>query len=123
MIFHGNTIGGPGTSPLGEPFPREYDAVFIASGANSGARISSGRHRQERIPLGLGIPPRTSPAVRRPTLGRNVVVIGGGNVALDVALTVKRLGAKTVTIVCLEARNEMPAHPWEIALAEEEGCG
>ena len=49
------------------------------------------------------------------------MVIGGGNVAIDVALTAKRLGAKRVNLFCLEKREEMPAHPWEIALAEEEG--
>ena len=49
------------------------------------------------------------------------VVIGGGNVAMDVALTAKRLGAKTVKLVCLEQREEMPASAEEVAMAEEEG--
>jgi heterodisulfide reductase subunit A-like polyferredoxin len=53
--------------------------------------------------------------------GKKVVVIGGGNVAMDVARTARRLGAAEVQMVCLEARHEMPAHPWEIAEAEEEG--
>ncbi|RLB28513.1 MAG: hypothetical protein DRH11_17245 [Deltaproteobacteria bacterium] len=39
-----------------------------------------------------------------------VIVIGGGNVAVDVALTVLRCGAGEVTVVCLEKREEMPAH-------------
>ena len=55
------------------------------------------------------------------SLGKNVVVVGGGNVAIDVALTARRLGAKRVDLFCLEKREEMPAHPWEVALAEEEG--
>ena len=54
-------------------------------------------------------------------VGGRVVVVGGGNVAIDVALTARRLGAKRIDIFCLESREEMPAHPWEIALAEEEG--
>ena len=41
--------------------------------------------------------------------------------AIDVALTVKRLGGQQVSVVCLEGRDEMPAHPWEVKLAEEEG--
>ena len=41
--------------------------------------------------------------------------------AIDVALTARRLGAKRIDVFCLESREEMPAHPWEIALAEEEG--
>jgi len=51
----------------------------------------------------------------------DVVVVGGGNVAIDVALTARRLGAKNVGLFCLESREEMPAHAWEIARAEEEG--
>ena len=54
-------------------------------------------------------------------IGRNVLVCGGGNVAMDVALTAKRLGAEKVTLVCLEQRNEMPASEEEILRAEEEG--
>jgi len=50
-----------------------------------------------------------------------VLVVGGGNVAVDVALTALRLGAKEVTLACLESREEMPANPWEIEMALEEG--
>jgi formate dehydrogenase (NADP+) beta subunit len=74
----------------------------------------------------------------RVELGDRVVVVGGGNVALDVARTAlreppnetaafdvarvaKRLGAREVTVVALEARNEMPAHEFEIEEAEVEG--
>lgn len=54
-------------------------------------------------------------------IGNNVLVCGGGNVAMDVALSATRLGAKNVKLVCLEQRNEMPASSEEIAMAEEEG--
>jgi len=50
-----------------------------------------------------------------------VIVVGGGNMAVDVALTARRCGAREVTMVCLESREEMPAHEWEIAGALEEG--
>ena len=56
-----------------------------------------------------------------PKLAGKVVVIGGGNVAIDVAMTARRQGAEQVEIVCLESREEMPAHAWEIADAVEEG--
>lgn len=49
------------------------------------------------------------------------MVIGGGNVALDVALTALRLGAKEVQLACLECREEMPAHEWEVEEVIEEG--
>ena len=54
-------------------------------------------------------------------LRRKVLVIGGGNVALDVAMTALRLGAARVELACLEKREEMPAFAWEIDEAEEEG--
>ncbi|MCK4615129.1 MAG: FAD-dependent oxidoreductase, partial [Thermoplasmata archaeon] len=50
-----------------------------------------------------------------------IVVIGGGNVAVDVARSSLRLGAKRVYMVCLEDRNEMPAHDWEVEQVLEEG--
>ncbi len=54
-------------------------------------------------------------------VGSEVFVMGGGNVAMDVAITAKRLGAKKVTLACLEPRDRMPASAEEIARAEEEG--
>ncbi|MDD6188303.1 MAG: FAD binding domain-containing protein [Clostridiales bacterium] len=54
-------------------------------------------------------------------IGSEVIVTGGGNVAMDVAITAKRLGAKKVTMACLETRETMPASKEEIARAEEEG--
>jgi heterodisulfide reductase subunit A-like polyferredoxin len=54
-------------------------------------------------------------------LSGKVMVIGGGNVAVDVALTARRLGADDVTMVCLEKRDEMPAWDYEIEEALEEG--
>lgn len=54
-------------------------------------------------------------------VGKEVIVIGGGNVAVDVARCARRVGAKKVKMVCLEKRHEMPAFTWEIEEAEEEG--
>lgn len=54
-------------------------------------------------------------------LSGKVMVIGGGNVAVDVAMTARRLGADDVTMVCLEKRDEMPAWDYEIEEALEEG--
>ncbi len=51
----------------------------------------------------------------------DVVVVGGGNVAIDCARTAHRFGAKNVTMVCLESRETMPASVVEIQEAEEEG--
>jgi NADPH-dependent glutamate synthase beta subunit-like oxidoreductase/coenzyme F420-reducing hydrogenase delta subunit/Pyruvate/2-oxoacid:ferredoxin oxidoreductase delta subunit len=56
-----------------------------------------------------------------PEIGRDVVVIGGGNVACDAARSAFRLGAERVRMVCLENSEEMPAWDWEREEAEEEG--
>ncbi|MFC1485607.1 FAD-dependent oxidoreductase [Candidatus Latescibacterota bacterium] len=64
---------------------------------------------------------RTVLSPKPPVLGRRVVVIGGGNVAIDVARSARRLGAEKVTIVCLESREEIPAWKWEVEEAECEG--
>lgn len=50
-----------------------------------------------------------------------VIVVGGGNVAMDVARSAVRCGAAKVKVVCLECGEEMPAFPWEIEEAKEEG--
>jgi hypothetical protein len=56
-----------------------------------------------------------------PGVREKVAVVGGGNVAVDVALTALRLGAQKVSLTCLEKREEMPANPWEIEQAQAEG--
>ncbi|NLC10696.1 MAG: FAD-dependent oxidoreductase [Firmicutes bacterium] len=53
--------------------------------------------------------------------GKEVIVIGGGNVAMDVARSAVRCGATKVRLACLESAEEMPAFPWEIEEAREEG--
>jgi heterodisulfide reductase subunit A len=54
-------------------------------------------------------------------IGKSVAVIGGGNVAIDAATTALRLGGNKVTILYRRSREEMPANPWEIKEAEDEG--
>ncbi len=58
---------------------------------------------------------------RKPALGSRVLVVGGGNVAMDVARSARRLGVKNVEMVCLESAEEMPAWKWEVDEAVEEG--
>jgi NADPH-dependent glutamate synthase beta subunit-like oxidoreductase len=53
--------------------------------------------------------------------GKHIVVLGGGNVALDVARTAVRMAPESVSIVCVEPHDKMPAHEWEVQEAEEEG--
>jgi heterodisulfide reductase subunit A len=58
---------------------------------------------------------------KRDAPGRRVIVIGGGNVAIDTARVIKRLGAESVTVVYRRSKREMPAYPEEIEGAREEG--
>lgn len=103
-----------------EKLRASHDAVFIASGANASTRISLEGDDKQGVLWGWDF--LTEVALGKSfDLGRRVAVVGGGNVAIDVALTAHRLGAVQVELFCLENRSEMPAHPWEIALAEEEG--
>lgn len=118
VTFRANTLVGKDIKL--EALKKESDAVFISSGANSGARIPLEGADKKGFFWGWEFLTDVARG-QTPKIGNEVVVIGGGNVALDVALTAKRLGAKSVRIVCLEAREEMLAHPWEIAIAEEEG--
>jgi formate dehydrogenase (NADP+) beta subunit len=118
VIFHGNTTVGKDITL--DELKKEHDAVFLASGANGSAKIPIEGSEKEGVLWGWDF-------LKDVALGGNlnlegdVVVIGGGNVAIDVALTAKRLGAERIQIFCLESRDEMPAHGWEIARAEEEG--
>jgi NADPH-dependent glutamate synthase beta subunit-like oxidoreductase len=54
-------------------------------------------------------------------VGKKVVIIGGGNVAMDTARAVLHCGAEIVQLFCLEPSSEMPAHEWEIQEAAAEG--
>ena len=56
-----------------------------------------------------------------PRLGRRVAVYGGGNTAIDVARTARRLGAEEAIIVYRRTREKMPAHDFELEEALEEG--
>ncbi|MDF9408952.1 MAG: NAD-dependent dihydropyrimidine dehydrogenase subunit PreT [Pelotomaculum sp. PtaB.Bin013] len=58
---------------------------------------------------------------KMPRIGKRIVVLGGGNVAMDVARAALRLGALEVTVISLEDREQMPASSWEIIEAIDEG--
>jgi NADH-quinone oxidoreductase subunit F len=99
-----------------------YDAVFIAAGALASRR--AGVQGEEPGLTGLFYGLQFLMDVKRGQsvhVGRRALVIGGGNVAVDVARTVRRLGAEEVRMVCLEQRDEMPAWEKELNEALEEG--
>ena len=67
------------------------------------------------------IPQGVQPHRARRKVGKNVVVVGGGNAAVDAARTALRLGAETATVVYRRTRAEMPAYEEEVEEAEREG--
>jgi NADPH-dependent glutamate synthase beta subunit-like oxidoreductase/Fe-S-cluster-containing hydrogenase component 2 len=91
------TVGLQGSRPLpipGADFPHVLSALPFLEAAANGERVQ---------------------------LGKRVVVVGGGNVAMDVARTARRLGASEVALVCLESPHEMPASQHEVEEARLEG--
>lgn len=97
-----------------------YEAIFLAVGAQLSRKIELEGSETEGVLWGLEFLEKVGEG-QEVSVKDNVLVIGGGNVAIDVALTSLRLGAKKVTLACLENREEMPANSWEIAEALEEG--
>ena len=99
---------------------KEYDAVLLAIGAHG------------KTPLGIAgeDDPSVLPVLdfmkkvrdkNPPRVSGKVVIVGGGNAAVDAAQTALRLGVKKVHLVSLEKKEEMPAFPWSVVEAEEEG--
>jgi NADPH-dependent glutamate synthase beta subunit-like oxidoreductase/CO/xanthine dehydrogenase FAD-binding subunit len=97
---------------------RDFDSVFIASGAWN--PVSIGLEGEESTRFGMEFLTNINLGVKE-VPGKKVLVIGGGNAAVDVAVSALRLGAEEATMVCLESREEMPALPWEIEQAVEQG--
>ncbi len=97
-----------------------FKAVFIAVGAHKTRRL--GVEGEDLIGVfdALDFLRRVNNK-ESITLGERVAVIGGGNVAIDSARTAARLGCKDVSILYRRSRDEMPANPYDIKEAEEEG--
>jgi len=109
---------------LNDLFDEGFDAVVVAVGAHEGIRLPIpgadldgvliNTHFLRDVRLGRYEDGSTE------AVGDTVLVLGGGNVAIDCARSAVRMG-KEVHLACLESRAEMPAHDYEIVAAEEEG--
>jgi len=97
-----------------------YASVFMATGLHGSRGLGVKGEDLDGVLKGTNFL-RDAAMGKGETLSGKTVVIGGGNVAVDVALTAKRLGSDDVTMVCLEKRDEMPAWDYEIEEALEEG--
>jgi NADPH-dependent glutamate synthase beta subunit-like oxidoreductase len=99
---------------------RGFDAAFLAVGAHIAKRAYIPAGEAAKILDAVQVL-RSMDGEGKPLLGRKVVVYGGGNTAIDVARTAKRLGATEAIIVYRRTRDRMPAHDLEVEEALEEG--
>ncbi|TAK28650.1 MAG: FAD-dependent oxidoreductase [Chloroflexota bacterium] len=97
-----------------------YKAIFLAIGAHVSQRLGVDGDNAKGVVGAIDFLRETALGTRR-TVPDKVVVVGGGNTALDAARVAIRLGAKEVTLAYRRSRQEMPGDAWEVDEMEEEG--
>jgi 2-oxoacid:acceptor oxidoreductase delta subunit (pyruvate/2-ketoisovalerate family) len=113
-------LGRRVTNALSAMQDGRFDAVFLAVGAHVGKRAYVPAGEAARILDAVALL-HSMEGEAPPLLGRRVAVYGGGNTAMDVARTAKRLGAEEAVVVYRRTRDRMPAHDFEVEEAEDEG--
>jgi NADPH-dependent glutamate synthase beta subunit-like oxidoreductase len=98
----------------------QYDAVFIGVGAHKGMKLQINGEDMEGVVDGVDFLREVNAGKKWPAKGK-VIVVGGGNVAMDAARVSWREGFEEVHVVYRRTKKEMPASPWEIEAAEHEG--
>ena len=101
-----------------EDLEKEYDAIFLSFGANIPSKMNIEGEELEGVYGGNSLLEVGNHPLYT---GRSVAVIGGGNVAMDCARTIKRLGADKVYVIYRRAEKQMPAEGKEIEDAKNEG--
>lgn len=99
----------------------EYDALLIAAGLQESRMLPLPGADAEGVTGAIEFLRAGNWKGDAGVKGKRVVVVGGGNVAVDCARVALRVGASEVTLTALESTDELPAHPWEIEEALEEG--
>lgn len=103
-----------------EELQRKYEAIFIGVGAQKSRRFKiKGANLHGVVSATDFLSSFNSD--KKVEVGKNVVMVGGGNVAVDAARTALHLGADRVAILYRRSRRELPANPWETREAENEG--
>ena len=98
-----------------------FDACFAAIGAHLARRVDIPAPDAGRLLDAIAVLRQVETGDSAPQLGRRVVVYGGGNTAIDVARTARRLGAQETILVYRRSREKMPAHDFEVQEALDEG--
>jgi heterodisulfide reductase subunit A-like polyferredoxin len=111
---------------LDDIFKEGFDAVLIAVGAHEGIRLPIPGANLDGVVINthflrdVRLGKYNAGAKDAPPLGQRIVVLGGGNVAIDCARSAVRLG-RHVEMACLESGDKVPAHAWEVQAAQDEG--
>ena len=105
---------------LKEVFDQGYKAIFLATGAWVSGKMDIPNEGSKGVVHGLEFLKRINSG-EKVEVGKRVVVVGGGNAAVDVARVARRLGAEEVLVLYRRSRNEMPAIKAEVDEAEKEG--
>ena len=99
-----------------------YDAIFVGSGAPRGRDLDIPGRKEAAANIHIGIDWLSSVSFGHIThIGKRVIVLGGGNTAMDCCRTSRRLGGEDVTVVVRSGYEEMKASPWEKEDATHEG--
>lgn len=104
----------------GDLLDRGFRSIFLAPGMPAGASLELPGISSEGVHQAIELLRKVAMDEPLPRMN-NVVVIGGGNVAMDIARTLRRMPVQSVTVACLEADGEMPADDEEIRQARQEG--
>ncbi len=110
-------------SSMREVLEKDYDAVFVGTGAPRGRALTDlPGYEEAKASIHIGIDWLSSVAFEHTDkIGRRVIVLGGGNTAMDCCRTSRRLGGEEVKVVVRSPFAEMKASPWEIEDAQREG--
>jgi formate dehydrogenase beta subunit len=104
-----------------EILDKKYDAVFVGTGAPKGRSLRIPGYEEAKENIHIGIEFLAGVAFEhRESVGKKVIVLGGGNTAMDCCRTSKRIGGEKVTVVVRSPRKDMKASLWEIEDAERE---
>src|ERR1700744_394445 len=114
--------GGQRIDSMKQLLAEKYDAIFVGSGAPRGRELNIPGRKEAAEHIHIGIDWLSSVSFGHTTeIGKRVIVLGGGNTAMDCCRTSRRLGGDEVKVVVRSGFEEMKASPWEKEDAAREG--
>ncbi len=109
-------------SSMKEILAMDYDAVFVGTGAPKGRSLDLPGHEEAKDNIHIGVQFLASVAFGHVTkIGKKVIILGGGNTAMDCCRTSRRLGGEDVRVIVRSPFSDMKASAWEIEDAKSEG--